>query len=610
MDPKVRIKWLLLIASLTLLAIIAIIIQTPPPSGYEFSIYNAYPIYFWILIIGIFSLCCLAVFCMLCRYNTSKIIIFCIVTILLLTHYLILNLPRIRDYYIFDRGDTLSHIGYIIDICGSGRIPSGDFYPISHIIASLMTIVTGLEIRLNVLLLTPLLILYINIIILTIGNTYAEKRSQICFFALISTIFVTPLVYSPALLMILFFLLYICLLYKYYLEDSFRNSLLLIIVTITMPFIHPLCLINAVIALIGAFCASKFILSQHLFKWKYPGILLFVGSIFWFYLTPRFSGTITMIFQNINSIDVSTQYEYFHNFAQQNNVTYLGIAELVMKSYGHILILGILSALAVLLYIYTAVKSADGRNTRFYKRDLIVIMTLIMCPLFTIFTILVFTKFDLWITYDRILPYMAIVMMFVVSFGFIKINQVDSIVKTSIFQMFDNKYLVGIILLSLIVAFSISLFNIYPSPIIKKHNFQVTDSDIVGMQMILTYRETDLLIEEIYVWQDRLSEGLLGFSADKKNIRRYTGSIRSNDPRLSLPKHFGSASDMLGDYYYTDRYLLLNEISYNYYDIIAEKYQDFKRYDSEDFDLLNSDQSVQYIYSNGGFNAFYIFCSK
>ena len=53
---KIRTKILLLLISLCLVAISLIILTTPPAQGYELSIYDGYPSYFFLVIVLAFIL--------------------------------------------------------------------------------------------------------------------------------------------------------------------------------------------------------------------------------------------------------------------------------------------------------------------------------------------------------------------------------------------------------------------------------------------------------------------------------------------------------------------------------------------------------------------------
>ena len=134
-NPIFRMRIVPLIISLTLLFSVLIIATTPPATGYELSIYGAFPESLWILItINIFF----SMYSMVSD-NQSRNLYYGYFSIILI-EIIVLFLPVIRGYYSMSRGggDMYHHMFVATQIFNSGYVPETDFYPIMHIWLSLV----------------------------------------------------------------------------------------------------------------------------------------------------------------------------------------------------------------------------------------------------------------------------------------------------------------------------------------------------------------------------------------------------------------------------------------------------------------------------------------
>ena len=121
-----------LIISLTLLFSVLIIAATPPATGYEFSIYGAYPEFLWVLIsINIFF----SIYTIILSSDNQSGNLYYGYFSILLIETIIVFLPIIRGYYSMSRGagDMYHHMFVASQILNSGYLPLTDFYPLMHI---------------------------------------------------------------------------------------------------------------------------------------------------------------------------------------------------------------------------------------------------------------------------------------------------------------------------------------------------------------------------------------------------------------------------------------------------------------------------------------------
>ena len=244
MAGKVCILKILSILSSTFLGLaIYVIIITPPASGYELSIYDSYPLYFWFFIIG--SIACGICILVLQAFSQQESNWWLIGFYeILLTNLCILLLPIFRGYAIYGRGDPLHHIGNIRDILSTGHLWSENFYPVIHILAAGIVHITSLDMLLVVKMLPPLFtILYIVSIYLLATSLTKSRRHTLLITAFgsillyrIETVVLTPTYQS-------FFLLpFVLFLYNKAQMQSMKSisyTVLYILVLFFVLFFHP-----------------------------------------------------------------------------------------------------------------------------------------------------------------------------------------------------------------------------------------------------------------------------------------------------------------------------------------------------------------------------------
>ena len=131
-DPTLRMRIAPLIISLTLLCSILIIATTSPATGYELSIYEAYPTLLWVLIsINIFF----SIYTIIRSADSPSRNLYYGYFSVLLIETILVFLPIIRGYFSMSRGqgDVYHHMFVADKIFNSGYLYTIDIYPITHI---------------------------------------------------------------------------------------------------------------------------------------------------------------------------------------------------------------------------------------------------------------------------------------------------------------------------------------------------------------------------------------------------------------------------------------------------------------------------------------------
>lgn len=179
-----------LIIAVTLVVALLIIAITPPATGYEISIYDAYSGFLWVLIsINIL----LSIYLIISRCEgESKSWLVGFFSILLLES-IILLLPIIRGYFAMNRGggDIFHHLSTAIQILNFGQIPTTDMYPMMHILLALLQFTSIDLMMLSFLLSIAFFISYV-LYFYILGRTVLNTTKG----GMLFSIFALPLIFS------------------------------------------------------------------------------------------------------------------------------------------------------------------------------------------------------------------------------------------------------------------------------------------------------------------------------------------------------------------------------------------------------------------------------
>jgi hypothetical protein len=287
-----------------------VLLATPPIDGYEISIYNALPIYYWITIITSLILCIILII------RSSDKINFNLAFLGILINYTtLIFLSFIRGYFLPVDGtwDVYYHIAQADFIESEGLI-RGNRYPIIHIILmAIKTIgITNESMAISsILTLFQILFLVISLYIVNVVFN-GQEMQKLCF------LFFTPfllgkfhIVLMPFQCALVLLLLFICVLLKTIAvnaEASKRYSVLLIIIGTALIFFHPLVFIMALIAMtIGILVAyiSPFIPIKQCIKTNihvkrlliHTFFVIFIIYIIWLVVSSQLSLPVKSIFE-------------------------------------------------------------------------------------------------------------------------------------------------------------------------------------------------------------------------------------------------------------------------------------------------------------------------
>ncbi|MCL0069460.1 hypothetical protein M1N86_00930 [Dehalococcoidia bacterium] len=604
--PKLnRDKALAAIGFIFILLALVIIAITPPATGYEISIYEAYPPYFWFLVIlaiasGIVILVSNSFAEEPSRWWIAGF------AVILYTNLVILLLPIARGYATFGRGDVLSHIGFTKDILFTGHFASAgeagaNHYPVIHILLTNLSHVTGLTPELLVMIVPIFFTLFYMVSVYLLSRVIATTRGQ----AMLITAFGSLLLFKGESTMLAssiqcFFMLPITLLLYFKVRrrnsNSLAYSILFVLLLLLTPFFHPgegtLFLITIFLGIELSLLLYRMrnkLLSDDAIKIRSPlsgisinpSMILFVCWFTWFASFAVFHGTVRSIWHwFVYEIGKPTAVIYA-DILERAGLSVYEFMELFLNMWGHVVIYCLAGAL-VSIVVWKKFLSSKGKidSGQF-----------IFSFLFIIFASLIFVTFfaDVWLGYNRAMRYVIFAATILNGLG--------------LYVLFHNRHnQIGmfIIILLLMTSVMFGTFNTFVSPITRGPNFQVTGMEIRGMDWFLDHRNDSLLIYEKGLSQSRFSHALYGFATPLPNIRC---------PRIAIPPdHFGYPEyNKFGELFIDDKYFIESKLSRIASPEIHPEFEHLWRFTPEDFYRMdNTDRTVNRIFSNGEFWVSYI----
>lgn len=604
------IKILSIIALFFLILPLAIIATTPPARGYEISIYDAYPWYFWFFIILTILLGQIIIFkdAFSVQSDTHKRLWILGLVVIILPIIILLLLPYFRGYPIYNRYDTLYHIGYIRNIMDFGRINQENIYPNLHILIAFITNVCNCNIE-DIVNFFPLFFFFIFPISLYIFyRTIFDNQRQI----LLALIFISSFLLFGSFSIYLaqylqsFFLLPL-ILFLFFKIERRQNILfffvLLFILIFSITIFHPL---NSLLLILCFFIflavlyfyekinrKNKSEKSNKINKQRIMYIILFsiVIYIAWYF---SYSWIIKDFYKIFLSILVGGTTSFFKtqlDILGSHNVNILDLIKMAIYIYGKYLIIGFLSFISI-IYIFI-------HRFRNKEKKLISILYSFSVLCFLLFGVLAagafFTNFI--VNWDRF-------MHWAVFFSFILISLVFSVLLSNSkfvhISIKKSRIVFKSIIMFIILIFLVflSVFTFFLSPNVLHENIQVTYTEWVGSKWFFDYRNEQFLI-------DQLGIPLITFSNAISGIQKNIYNIPDID---SVPvNHFGfTTNSTLNEIYKDNKYLIITQLGKIYYPSLYLNYREYWRFTENDFSMLLNDSSVTKVYSNSGFDVLLI----
>jgi len=586
-----------------LLAII--LIERNPATGYEFSIYSSVPVIVWALLLGAIA------------SGTGIIVNQAPISdvkreryrwqigllLILLSNLIIVFLPYISNYAFSGSGDHLSHLGYVKGILQTGTINSRSVYPITHVIVSQLSSITGTSADVLINFIGPLFYLlfilftYIlsrcilpeaAVILATTASTilYCYYYTQVfpMGFAFITTVLVLYLYFkclnSRSVAFSTLIIIMGCLIVFFHLITSFVLIIILLIMEFGKLFFNKVCIIRGAVEYKINYIS--FTISLLLFAI----LVLWVWEKFWIwnYSVQSISGWFHA------ELLVEPMTERASEAFDKLGLSTLGQSELFIKMYGHYFIYLVLSFIAISVILKKCFISLGDNELGIFLYSISFVpisaiwLTDYVRPLTTLSS-------------GRIIWLAASLFPTLVGLGLYHTGRMEAkgTAKDSIDGLNSARGSIirklGIFLI-IITCFAIGIFAIYPSPLTMRPNWAVSYSMADGQRWLLENGDSNV---DAFILGSgspyRYAQALYG---DRVTAMSY----RIENTNDQFPDHFnyhlGYAS--FGESIKGNRYIISRE---NYIKFLYnELYPKIDRFNENDFSRLKLDPSVDRLYTN------------
>ena len=589
----IALKIISIIAFTFITLALAIIAKTPPASGYEVSIYDAYPWYFWFFIISSIFLGLLIQTKYIFSEKESNFWYIGLLVVVFTT-VIILLLPIFRDYYTIGRGDLLSHLGFTKTVIVTGHITSYNCYPIIHIIGTCFVYVTNIPLgKLPPLLSTVFYLIYVGGFYL-LGSVISKNRHH----QALITILATPLFYMSFTVLIfpalqsLFLIPLILFLYHKSRWDNTKSvafAICTIIVLFAITYFHPITalymiailltfnLFNHFYAIIPPYIREK-IQEERKSTGKNIDLIAIAIVLFCFWyishagIVRSFREVTNWLVQGGEPTDTVAGF-YLERLIETGPTIY-EFVKVFVNNYGAIFML-LLLCLVCIIYWLKNVLSRKDRTPSSYVEWVYVMVFLVS------FLIVLFEIFAYVVEFNSIRNIRLLILVSTILTGLLFYN----LIERHISAQGQWKKLGSLFLVFIVIMSSLSILNVYPAPQAAGANTQVTEMEVSRFIWFANHFDNDINVA----------------SSHSNKLRRFTHMLYLEHPiglkEIRLPQHLGyDKYESVAELYdFEEVYILYNIIELRY----LYKYSKDVPYNEEDVSKLGLDTSVVKIYSNG-----------
>ncbi len=581
------VKFLSIIALLFLILAITTVSITPSASSYEISIYGAFPIHFWFLILSVITIGQIIIMANMYKKNKTWLLG---ISIIIIAVSILVFMPYIRGYVIYGRGDHLEHIGEAKDIIFTGSTNSYDYYPSIRILTAVSSIVTNIPVINVSTILTRLFPFLFIANFIIFSRFFLRKHPEF----MLSLAFASSFLFfasmgnylSPSLQLSLLLPLVLYLYYQRCLIGVFEKSIVFVLFSVGIVFYHPLIVLFLIIVLsISAIsdAISRYKTNTHFSneiimekgKTLKPVAILSVIFITWYFsfssITNNFVKVFSSIFYGTGESPLSVDLKYSSQYEIQL-IDYLRIGFFTYGRYIIILLLLLLSISYITYHIFLKGEKKIVSKYRYFFLSLNVFT-------FIFFTALSYVS-DFSVNWQRFFIYInlfSLVLLPIYFASMLKKNKAKKLKYCAIFCIL------------LFLSF-FSLFTFYISPVTNEVNIQCSYGECAGFIWFFENRNTSYLADEINIAQSRYFEALHNQGDSSKNLV-YLDAKPAD--------HFGyNISKNIGINYQDSNYLIVPKLAKIVYPSLFPNYPKDWRFTCRDFNMLYNDSTIINTYSN------------
>jgi len=519
---------------------------TPYASGYEASIYAAYPDTFWVIyfLIYLFSLSAVVYSVFI---KGDKLIFYSSLFNLLVLTSIILLLPFLRGYITTGIGDVTNHLAYLKSISsthywGGPEAMRNSPYPLPHILSVDMMLITQMKLETISLMFFFLIPMLLYALIRDVRKRYYLFRYIIVILAL-----TLPLTHPASSLLLTIFLSVICL-------------VILILPGKTFPLRN---YINTV-------------------------VLFLVVWLYWLisYLQFEFAGWIRYYIDWFSSpLEQASYFKKNVKGLEAAQLSLVDAATLYIKKFGPMhLLFGLASAFSIYSIYNWIKKKSDKLN---------VALSLICLVSIALYIISFF--FTLTLLGARVSPYVLLIAILTsTAFLFALVNAFKTRIKK-----------VASLTLTIILLFSmtyIAIFSFYDSPFTRDPPEHLTYMELNGMSWFLQTRNKNLEVDDLSHQQKFVATYLLGFAESDLEP-----NLTSVYVPITMPHHFNYDNEsLLAKTLKKNMYLIINKKTELISTNLFPEYEDRWVFHPDDYEKLESDKSIDKTYHNGEIKIFFV----
>jgi len=607
---KSRIDKILATISLIFITLVLyIIVSTPPATGYELSIYDAYPSYLWLFLIA-------AIACGICilvhqAFAGEKsnwwlaglgIVIFC--------NAIFLTLPLFRGYALYGRTDTMPHLGFMKDILNTGHIGT-NYYPMLHLLGVSLLDITGISVGTLVNLLFILFSSLYLINMYLLATVVARSHKQ----ALLITAFACSLIFSFAHVNIhcamLSAFMAPLLLYLYHRREQssagqVQTVILLLLLGFFITFFHPVTTIFLIVMLLA------FGLCQVLCRWvanrkslpppsirvgkSYLGmsLIMFVVLFTWYFSFTVIQHSFREVYEQLIYSSGPSLIEYQLELLTQAGLTFSQTAELWINRFGAMLLYLFISLLVMLLVWKQSLSRKDNLEVMEFAYSI----QLLVAFLFAAFYLFRLLSESGPVRLSRFSLIIGTVLIGLVTYRLVDRNSSRQATRWRFLSR--KNLLIGFTILLILGVSTLSIFSVYNSPRVMAPNGQITRMDIVGTQWFIRYGDPGVNVSAL-----EPGLGLEYLLVGTRGIPQLPKKQRGPPP-----SHFGydRNNTVAETFEFNDIYIITDQfgrvVPMSFPENVRPKVH---QYTEEDFDRLRNDPTVAQIYANGEFEVWRVY---
>jgi hypothetical protein len=594
---KIIAKLSSIIAFIFITLSLIIIKITPASSGYELSIYSAYPWFLWVFLIGAIIIGILIIFKEILSETKSNIWIVGLFSILL-SNLIILLLPYFRGYAISGgaSADIFTHYGWISEIANTGQIFENNFYPIIHTFTVLLSESIGLDINQILWFIPPLFSVLYVLFIYLFSKVISKNHEQ----SLLITLISTPLIFAGFHISIapsfFSFMSLPLLLYLYHkrslITKKLEITLLILIICFLIVFFHPMTTLFTILIFITFIVSESLLNKIKDFKektrmtinpYKPINIILILIVAFFAWYTSHGEGleAIKTILLELSQSTQQTIAAEYSNLLTEANLSIFQFLQLLFIRYGTILLFVLAALISVLIVLKNTFRNENSDKIQFtYSLQWLVALFVAFSM---IFSYLIVTS---PIRSSRYMILMSTIIIGLVGYSLISKNKKKKKLKSYIYPF--------LIIFLLIVSCTLCTFNMHDSPNIWQPNKQFTKMNYDGSTWFSSNRDIDVDISHDIGFNLLRTEHFI-YGVSEGDNRSYT---KTNE----TPSHFGydEYKSILDTFDNRILYLITTKNGIDSSKAFPEKIQEkVRQYTKEDIKKLEADENANKIFDNG-----------